>query len=51
MITRREFTASAAATAAGLALSSTAKSYARIIGANERVNVAVIGHNSRARTW
>ena len=48
MITRREFTASAAVTAAGLALSSTAKSYARIIGANERVNVAVIGCNSRA---
>lgn len=48
MITRREFTASAAATAAGLALSTTAKSYARIIGANEKVSVAVIGCNSRA---
>ncbi|MGI4755333.1 MAG: Gfo/Idh/MocA family protein [Janthinobacterium lividum] len=45
---RREFTASAAAAAAGLALSSTAKSYARIIGANERVNVATFGLNSRA---
>ncbi len=45
---RREFTASAAAAAAGLALSSTAKSYARIIGANERVNIATFGLNSRA---
>lgn len=48
MLTRREFARNAAATAAGLALTSTAKSYARIIGANEKVNVAVIGLNSRA---
>ncbi len=45
---RREFTASAAAAAAGLALSTTAKSYARIIGANDKVNVATFGLNSRA---
>lgn len=48
MLTRREFSRNAVATAAGLAISSTAKSYARIIGANEKVNVAVIGLNSRA---
>ena len=48
MLTRREFAASAAVTAAGLALSTTAKSYARVLGANDRVNVAVIGCNSRA---
>lgn len=48
MLTRREFARNAAASAAGLALTSTAKSYARIIGSNEKVNVAVIGTNSRA---
>ncbi len=48
MLTRREFSLSAAATAAGLALSTTAKSYARVLGANDRVTVAVIGCNSRA---
>ena len=44
MITRREF----AVGAAGLAIASTAKSYARIAGANERLNFAVIGLNGRA---
>jgi predicted dehydrogenase len=48
MLTRREFTKTLAGSAAGLALSSTAKSYARIVGSNERVHVAVIGLNSRA---
>ena len=49
MITRREFfdTLSAVGTA-GLALGSTAKSYGQIMGANERLNFAVIGLNSRA---
>ena len=48
MISRREFTKSLAVGAAGIAVSSTAKSYAQIAGANERVNFAVIGLNSRA---
>ena len=48
MLSRREFSKGLATTAAGLAIASTAKSYAQIIGANERVNFAVIGLNSRA---
>jgi predicted dehydrogenase len=48
MLTRREFGKTVAASAAGIALSSTAKSYARVMGSNDRVNCAVIGLNSRA---
>ncbi len=48
MATRREFLGTLTAGAAGLALQSTAKSYAQIAGANERVNFAVIGLNGRA---
>ncbi len=48
MVTRREFLDTLAAGAAGLALTSTAKSYGQIMGSNERVNFAVIGLNSRA---
>ena len=48
MITRREFLDTLAVSAAGLAVSSTAKSYAQIMGANDRVNFAVVGLNSRA---
>ena len=48
MITRREFLDTLAISATGVAVSSTAKSYAQIVGANERVNFAVIGLNSRA---
>jgi predicted dehydrogenase len=48
MFTRRDFSKTLAASAAGLALSTTAKSYARIVGSNERVNCATIGLNSRA---
>jgi predicted dehydrogenase len=44
MITRREF----AVGATGLAISSTAKSYGRILGSNDRLNFAVIGLNGRA---
>jgi hypothetical protein len=33
---------------AGLAINSTAKSYAQILGSNNRLNFAVIGLNSRA---
>ncbi|QNI36330.1 Gfo/Idh/MocA family protein [Edaphobacter albus] len=48
MITRREFLDTAAVAAAGVVVTSSAKSYARIIGANDRVNFAIIGLNSRA---
>jgi len=48
MITRREFLDTLAVGAAGLAIGSTAKSYGQILGANERLNFAVIGLNSRA---
>ena len=47
MLSRREFMGTVAAGAAGLAVSSSARSYAQIVGANERVNFAVIGTNSR----
>ena len=43
-ITRREFGAAATV----LALASTAKSYSQIVGANDRLNFAVIGLRSRA---
>jgi predicted dehydrogenase len=48
MVTRREFLDTLAVGAAGLAISSTAKSYGQIMGANERLNFAVIGLNGRA---
>lgn len=48
MISRRDFLDTLAAGAAGLAVSSPAKSYARIIGANDRLNFGVIGLNGRA---
>ena len=48
MITRRQFLDSVATGAAGLAVASTAKSYGQILGANDRLNFAVIGLNSRA---
>ena len=50
MTSRRGFLRTAAAAASAAALSSrfTARSYAQIAGANERVNFAVIGLNSRA---
>ncbi|HWA96212.1 MAG TPA: Gfo/Idh/MocA family oxidoreductase [Terracidiphilus sp.] len=48
MLTRREFLPTAAAGAAGLAIASSAKSYARILGANDRLNFAIIGVRSRA---
>ena len=47
MVTRRDFLDTLAIGAAGLAVSSTAKSYARIIGSNDRLNFAVIGLNGR----
>jgi predicted dehydrogenase len=47
MITRREFVNGVAVGVAGAAVASTAKSYAQILGANERVNFATIGLNGR----
>src|SRR5579862_7105885 len=48
MITRREFLDTLAVGTAGMAVSATAKSYAQILGANDRLNFAVFGLNSRA---
>ena len=48
MITRREFLDTLAVGTAGMAVSTTAKSYAQILGANDRLNFAVFGLNSRA---
>ncbi len=48
MVNRREFLDALTVGAVGLAVSSTAKSYARIMGANDRLNFAVIGLNGRA---
>ena len=49
--TRRDFIKKAAASSIGLALGSTAtfsaKSYSNIMGANERINMAVMGTNGR----
>jgi hypothetical protein len=47
MATRREFLDALALGAAALAVGTTAKSYARILGANDRLNFAVIGLNGR----
>ena len=48
MMTRRTFLDTLAVGTAGVALGSTAKSYAQIMGSNDRLNFAVIGLNSRA---
>ena len=48
MISRRTFLDGLAVTAASAAVSSTAKSYAQIVGANDRLHFAVIGLNIRA---
>jgi predicted dehydrogenase len=47
MKSRRDFLKQAALGAAGLAVGLNAKSYARILGANDRVNFAVIGLHGR----
>ena len=47
-VTRREFLDALAVGAAGLAVGTTAKSYAQILGSNDRLNFAVIGLNGRA---
>jgi predicted dehydrogenase len=48
MATRREFLEAVGVGAAALAIRTTAKSYAQILGSNERINFAVIGLNGRA---
>jgi predicted dehydrogenase len=48
VITRREFLDALAIGSAGLAVSSTAKSYGQILGSNDRLNFAVIGLHGRA---
>ncbi len=48
MITRREFIDAIAVGTASLAIGTTAKSYAQILGSNDRLNFAVIGLNGRA---
>jgi predicted dehydrogenase len=47
MATRREFIDVLAIGAAGLVVGTSAKSYGRILGSNDRLNFAVIGLNSR----
>ena len=47
--TRRAFLKVATASAAGMALSPTAASYARILGANDRVRVGIVGFSDRFR--
>jgi predicted dehydrogenase len=46
---RRDFMKTSVAGAAGVAISSRASSYARILGANDRVRVAFVGPGDRAR--
>jgi predicted dehydrogenase len=47
MFTRREFLDTVAIGTAGLAVSTSAKSYGQILGSNDRLNFAVIGLNGR----
>src|SRR5205085_8696566 len=46
---RRDFIKTSAAAAAGLTFTSRASSYAKILGANDRVRVAFVGPGDRAR--
>lgn len=46
---RRSFIKKTAIGAAGIAFTSSAKSYSRILGANDRVNVGLVGFSDRAR--
>ena len=47
MLSRRTFIHGAATSAATFALTATAKSYARIMGANDRINFGIIGISNR----
>nr|WP_136249573.1 Gfo/Idh/MocA family oxidoreductase [Ningiella ruwaisensis] len=44
---RRQFIKGASAVAAGVSLGLSAKSYARVVGANDRIHAAVVGVNGR----
>ncbi|MEW6653776.1 MAG: gfo/Idh/MocA family oxidoreductase, partial [Bacteroidota bacterium] len=44
---RREFIKKAVLASAGVAFASSAKSYARILGANDRINFGLIGLHGR----
>lgn len=48
-ISRRNFLRTSAAVSAGLSLPFTAQGYGRILGANDRLNVAVVGMHGRGR--
>ncbi|MFC2075541.1 Gfo/Idh/MocA family protein [candidate division KSB1 bacterium] len=48
-INRRSFIGGSAAAAGGLLLASSAKSYARIVGANDRIQIGQIGCSDRSR--
>ena len=48
MVTRREFLDTVATGTAGLAIASSARSYGQILGANDRLNFAIVGLHSRA---
>ena len=48
MVTRREFIDTVATGTAGLAIASSARSYGQILGANDRLNFAIVGLHSRA---
>ena len=47
--TRRDFIKKAALGTAGLTVGVSAKSYSNIIGANDRINVGIVGFSNRAR--
>ena len=46
---RRQFIHKTSLGTAGLAIGLSAKSYANIMGANDRINVGIIGFSNRAR--
>lgn len=46
---RRSFLKKAAIGTAGIAFTTTAKSYSRILGANDRVHVGIVGYSDRTR--
>jgi predicted dehydrogenase len=48
--TRRDFLKVSSAAVAGAALSVSASSYARILGANDRVGIAIVGFSDRTRS-
>ena len=48
MVTRREFLDTVATGTAGLTLATSARSYGQILGANDRLNFAIVGLHSRA---